>query len=118
MENGQDPKLNVDKFIDDMLMDAIDLRIILREEGNKNDIKERITCLKYLNDIAKTYLNTKKVTTHDPDAAGSTVRKYASAFSKDATGVGKARRGRKPAAFAAVHSDAGGDDFESDDTAA
>lgn len=127
MENGQEPattkttktdKLDIDKFVEGMIAHAQELHDVLRKEGDKNDIKDRITCLKYLEEVTKTYFILKKATTHDPDAAGSTVRKYASAFAKDATGVGKTRRGRKPAAFAAIPADTGDDDLEGDGTAA
>lgn len=91
-------KADIDKFVDDMLIDAMELRAVLHNEGDKNDIKERITCLKYLEEIVKTHFVLKKASTHDPDAAGSTVRKYASAFAKSATDIGKKRGRRKPAA--------------------
>lgn len=120
MENGQEavatkPDATLDKFVDDMLVHAQELHGVLRKEGDKNHIKDRITCLKYLEEVMKTYFVLKKVSSHDPDAAGSSVRKYATAFSKDATGSGAPRkRGRKPAAFAAVPADTDGDDFEGD----
>lgn len=121
MENGQEQlsfKPNIDKFVEDMLTHAQELHGVLRKEGDKNDIKDRITCLKYLEDVMKTYFILKKATTHDPDAAGSTVRKYASAFAKDATGVGKTRGRPRKSALAAIPADIGGDDLEGDDTAA
>lgn len=106
MENGQEaptskPEAKSDKadqFVNDMFDHAQELLVILRDAGTQNTIKERITCLKYLEEITKTYFILKRASTHDPSAAGSTVRKYATAFSKNATGSGKARgRGRKPA---------------------
>lgn len=101
MENGQEttaPKHDTEDFVEDMFAHGKELLVILRKEGDKNDIKDRITCLKYLEEITKTYFILKKASTHDPDAAGATVRKYASAFAKGPTGVGaKGRRGRKPA---------------------
>lgn len=127
MENGKEPatakpddKTSIDKFVDDMLSDAIELRAVLHAEGNKNDIKERITCLKYLEDIVKTYFIIKKASTHDPDAAGSTVRKYATAFAKNATGGRtKGRRGVKPAADGSADViPVGFDDGDDSDTAA
>lgn len=119
MENGQDTQPDIDKFVEGMIAHAQELHEVLRKEGDKNDIKDRITCLKYLEEVAKSYFILKKATTHDPDAAGSSVRKYASAFAKDAAGVGTPRkRGRKPAAFAAVPAISGDDDFEGDDSAA
>lgn len=116
--NGSQPKPDtrdkVDKFVDDLLDDAIEYRAMLRREGDDTGIKERITCLKYLEEIVKTHFILKKASTHDPDAAGSTVRKYATAFSKNATGGGKARgRGRKPAT--PDPAPALGFDIESDD---
>lgn len=122
MENGQDPNTNpdIDRFVDEMLSHAYELHGVLRKEGDKNDIKDRITCLKYLEEVIKTNLILKKASSHDADvaAAGSSVRKYATAFSKDATGGGAPRkRGRKPAAF--IPTNLGGDDIEDDsDTAA
>lgn len=117
MINGEDDKAATGKFVDDLLSDAIELRAVLRTEGDKNDIKDRITCLKYLNDIVKTYFILKKASTHDPDAAGSTVRKYATAFAKNATGGGaKGRRGRKPAFDSEF--DLGGDSGSDENTAA
>lgn len=121
MENGQGPAAtqpDIDKFVEGMIAHAQELHEVLRKEGDKNDIKDRITCLKYLEEVAKTYFILKKATTHDPDAAGSAVRKYASAFSKDATGSGKTRRGRKSAAFAPTPIDTGSDDYEDGDSAA
>lgn len=124
MENGQeaaapnsDTRDKIDKFVDDLLDDAIEYRALLRRCGDDTGIKERITCLKYLEEIVKTHFILKKASTHDPAAAGSTVRKYAAAFAtKDATGVGKGRRGRPAAKFAPIADtlDLDGDD----DTAA
>lgn len=115
MINGEDEKVRVEKFVEDLFSDAMELRVVLRNEGDANDIKGRITCLKYLNDVAKTYLDLKKAARHDPAAAGSTVRKYATAFAKNATGGGtKGRRGHKPALDANLESD----DLGSDTSAA
>ena len=111
MDAQTEPGPDVDKFVDDMLTDAIELRAILRKEGDKNDIKDRVTCLKYLEEIVKTYFVLKKASTHDPDAAGSTVRKYATAF-KGTSGVRKARG--RPRAAAAELADADADDFGGD----
>lgn len=87
----------IDKFVDDLLDDAIEYRAVLRRCGNETGIKERITCLKYLEEIVKTHFILKKASTHDPAAAGSTVRKYAAAFApKNAVGVGKGRKRAGP----------------------
>lgn len=119
MENGQEAAADIDKFVDDMISHAKELMVELRDQGNRNDIKDRITCLKYLEEIAKTYFLLKKASTHDPAAAGSTVRKYAAAFApKDATGVGKGRRGRPAAKFAPTHQPDTLDLDSDDDTAA
>lgn len=116
MENGQeapagkpDGKPGLDRFVNDMIEHAQELHAVLRNEGDKNDIKDRITCLKYLEDVLKTYFVLKKASAYDPAAAGSTVRKYTTAFAKNAAGSGaKGRRGRNTAAFDTS--------FESDDT--
>lgn len=112
-------KPDLERFVEDMVIHGIELLKVLREQGDRNDIKDRITCLKYLEDVTKTYFILKKASEHDPDAAGSTVRKYASAFSKGATGVGeKGKRGRKPAAAAFVDSDGLDGGGDGDDPAA
>lgn len=112
-------KPEADKFVEDMFDHARELLIVLRDAGDDNGIKERITCLKYLEEIAKTYFILKKASTHDPDAAGSTVRKYATAFAKDAARGGAPGRKRttKPAANVTPF-DIGGLDTGSDDDAA
>ena len=102
---------DIDKFVEDMLAHAQELHLVLRSEGSENSIKDRITCLKYLEEVMKTYFILKKVSTHDPDAAGSTVRKYASAFKGPASVGKKGKRGRKPA----VAAFAGLDDSSSDE---
>lgn len=123
MENGQEVTVaktdapNIDKFVEGMIAHAQELHEVLRKEGDKNDIKDRITCLKYLEEVTKTYFILKKATTHDPDAAGSTVRKYASAFAKNATGSGTSRRGRKHTSFPPILADTGDDDSEGDSAA-
>lgn len=110
-------KPDVDRFVEDMMIHAQELHTILREEGGRNDIKDRITCLKYLEDVAKTYFVLKKATTHDPDAAGSTVRKYATAFAtKNATG-GRTARGRRTKSADALGAVDFEGDSESDDAA-
>lgn len=116
MENGSEPapKPDVDSFVEDMLTHAQELHTVLRKEGDKNDIKDRITCLKYLEDVMKTYFLLKKATTHDPDAAGSTVRKYAAAF-KGPTGVGAPRKRGRPAAKFAPAPDLESDDLGGDE---
>ena len=87
----------VEIFIEEMFEHARELHAILRRNSDDDKIKDRITCLKYLEEVTKTYFILKKVATHDPDAAGSTVRKYATAF-KSPAGIGKtSKRGRKPA---------------------
>jgi hypothetical protein len=88
-------KADRNEVVEDMFADARELRAVLKEQGDRNDIKDRITCLKYLEEIAKTYVILKKAATDDPRAAGSTVRKYASAFSKNAVGFGKKGARRK-----------------------
>ena len=102
---------DVDKFIEEMFEHARELHTVLRRNTDDDKIKDRITCLKYLEEVTKTYFILKKVSTHDPDAAGSTVRKYASAF-KGPASIGKTgKRGRKPA----VAAFAGLDDSSSDE---
>jgi hypothetical protein len=108
-------KADLNEFVDDMFADARELRAVLKDQGDRNDIKDRITCLKYLEEIAKTYVILKKAATDDPRAAGSTVRKYASAFSKNAVGLGKKGARRKPTE--PDESDFGGDGGDGDDTA-
>jgi hypothetical protein len=93
----QPRKADLNDFVEDMFEDARELRAVLKEQGDRNDIKDRITCLKYLEEIAKTYVILKKAATDDPRAAGSTVRKYASAFSKNAVGLRKKGARGKPA---------------------
>jgi hypothetical protein len=100
-------KADLNEFVEDMFADARELREVLKEQGDRNDIKDRITCLKYLEEIAKTYVILKKAATDDPRAAGATVRKYASAFSKNAIGRGAKNSRRKPAE--SDESDFGGD---------
>lgn len=108
-------KHDIDRFVDDMIAHAQELHTVLQKEGDKNDIKDRITCLKYLEEVAKTYFVLKKASSHDPDAAGSTVRKYASAFAKSGTDLGAKRKRRKPAA---PDDDAGEPDFDAEPDAA
>ena len=104
---------NIDKFVDEMLSHAYELHGVLRKEGDKNHIKDRITCLKYLEEVAKTYFVLKKVSLDESDsaAAGSAVRKYAGAFAKNGPGIGEApkRRGRPPKSITAVFDADGGD---------
>lgn len=111
-------KPDVDKFVEDMFAHARELLVELRDAGADNGIKERITCLKYLEEIAKTYFILKKASTHDPDAAGSTVRKYATAFAKNAAGGGAPGRKRAAKSATITPFDIGGLDSEGDDTAA
>jgi hypothetical protein len=87
-------------FIESLFEDAIDARDRLRESDDDDcKIKDRITCLKYLEEIAKTYIVLRKAATDDPTAAGATVRKYATAFTtKNATGGGKKGKRKLPAA--------------------
>jgi hypothetical protein len=90
------PELKVIGFVEDLFNDAIDARERLRDADDDDcKIKDRITCLKYLEDIVKTYLILKKDATDDPRAAGATVRKYATAFTKNAAGGGKKPARRK-----------------------
>jgi hypothetical protein len=103
----QPRKADLNDFVEDMFEDARELRAVLKEQGDRNDIKDRITCLKYLEEIAKTYVILKKAATDDPRAAGATVRKYASAFSKNAISRGAKNSRRKPTD--ADESDFGGD---------
>jgi hypothetical protein len=92
------PRTTLVTFVEEMLDHAKELHRALRSDGADNDIKERITCLKYLEDIVKIYLVIKKGAADDPAAAGATVRKYAAAFSENATGGRKKNSRRKPAA--------------------
>ena len=102
-------KPDIDKFVEDMLTHAQELHVVLRKEGDKNDIKDRITCLKYLEEVTKTYFILKKAVDHDPDAAGSTVRKYASAFAiKGNADLGK-KRGKRAKPAEPDFGDDGGD---------
>lgn len=117
-EPAPNPAPDIDKFVDDMLGDAIELRAVLREQGNANDIKERVTCLKYLEEIVKTYFIIKKAATHDPDAAGSTVRKYATAFAKGPGSVGTTRKRGRPATRFPPAADLESDDLGGDDEGA
>jgi len=103
-------KADLNKFVDDLFTDAQELRAVLKDEGDNNGIKDRITCLKYLEEILKTYVILKKAATDDPAAAGSTVRKYATAFSKNATGSGK-KAARRRADIDRSDSDDEGDDY-------
>jgi hypothetical protein len=112
----QPRKADLNDFVEDMFADALELRAVLKEQGDRNDIKDRITCLKYLEEIAKTYVILKKAATDDPRAAGSTVRKYASAFSKNAIGRGTKNSRRKSSD--ADESDFGGGDGGDDDATA
>ena len=99
-------------LIEDMVIHAKDLHRVLVEQGSANDIKDRITCLKYLEDVMKSYFLLKKAASSDPAAAGSAVRKYAGNFtSKDAARGGKKTRGRP----AAVPSPILDEDADSDD---
>ena len=107
---------DVDKFIEEMFEHARELHAILRRNSDGDKIKDRITCLKYLEEVTKTYFILKKVSTHDPDAAGSTVRKYASAF-KSTARVGKTGKRGRPSA-ASVLAEFGGDDGGESDSAA
>jgi hypothetical protein len=106
-------KSELNQFVDDMFADAQELRAVLKDQGDRNDIKDRITCLKYLEEIAKTYVVLKKAATDDPAAAGATVRKYSAAFAKNAVGGGKKGRGRK-----AAEPDSDGESSDDDDDAA
>jgi hypothetical protein len=94
------PENKVIKFVDDLFDDAVDARHLLKQADDDDcKIKDRITCLKYLEEIVKTYMVLKKAAADDPAAAGSTVRKYTAAFAKNATGGGKKNaRHRTPAA--------------------
>jgi hypothetical protein len=103
------PENKVLKFVDELLDDAIEARKTLRDTDDDDcKIKDRITCLKYLEDVVKIYLILKKDATDDPRAAGATVRKYATAFTKNAAGGGK-----KPARRRAAEP-ADADEFDSD----
>ena len=110
------PQTNLVAFVEEMLEHAKELHTALRQNGAEDDIKERITCLKYLEDIVKIYMIIKKGAANDPDAAGATVRKYAAAFSENATGGRKKNSRRKPAAAEPDQSDpaehADGDEFD------
>lgn len=107
------PESIVIPLVEDMLEHARELHAVLRKEGDKNDIKDRITSLKYLEEVIKSYFILKKQATNDPAAAGSSVRKYAGAFSaKNAVGGGKKGRGRPKA-----EPDDDGDGGEDDSTA-
>jgi len=100
-------------FIEELFDDARDARERLKEaDDDECKIKDRITCLKYLEDIVKTYLLLKKEATDDPTAAGATVRKYASAFSKNAAGSGKKNTRRRTPEPEPDESDIGGDGGE------
>jgi hypothetical protein len=70
--------------------------------------------LKYLEEIVKTYLILKKDATDDPRAAGATVRKYATAFTKNAAGGGKKPTRRKAPEPDADKSDSDGDELPLD----
>ena len=102
-------------FVEEMFAHAQDLLIELRSQGTENSIKDRITCLKYLEEITKTYMALRKA--DDSDAAGSAVRKYASAFAaKSPTSVGKGgKRKRAPAPVPEPEpDDLGGDGADAD----
>jgi len=99
------------KFVDDLFDDAQEARLMLKEDDDCK-IKERITCLKYLEEIAKTYIGLEKAATDDPAAAGATVRKYATAFAQNATRGGKKGRGRRTADI--DESDSDGDSLGDD----
>jgi hypothetical protein len=110
------PRTSLVAFVEEMLEHAKELHTALRQNGAEDDIKERITCLKYLEDIVKIYMIIKKGAANDPDAAGATVRKYAAAFSENAAGGRKKNSRRKPAAAEPDQSDpaehADGDEFD------
>jgi hypothetical protein len=101
---------DVTKFIEDLFLDARDARERLAESDDDDcKIKDRITCLKYLEEIVKTYMVLKKAATDDPSAAGSTVRKYTAAFTKNASGGGKKGSRRRAPAADPLESDSDGD---------
>jgi hypothetical protein len=103
---------DVTRFIEDLFLDAREARERLAgSDDEETKIKDRITCLKYLEEIVKTYMVLKKAATDDPSTAGSTVRKYTAAFTKNATGGGKKNRGRTKAADL-DESDSDGDPFD------
>ena len=114
-----DKKNHIDKFLDDLFEHAQELHTILRANDDEDKIKDRITCLKYLEEVTKSYFQLKGAINSDPSAAGSTVRKYATAFAQNGAGGGAPRkRGRKPATFPPAPALPGGDDLEDDgDTA-
>jgi hypothetical protein len=104
-------KADLNEFVEDMFADARELRAVLKEQGDRNDIKDRITCLKYLEEIAKTYVILKKAATDDPRAAGATVRKYSVAFAKNAASRGtKNSRRKSPESDESDFGGDGGDD--------
>jgi hypothetical protein len=108
------PQGRVLSFLEDLFNDAVDARARLAESDDEDcKIKDRITCLKYLEDIAKAYLLLRKDATDDPSAAGSTVRKYTAAFTKNASSGGKKGARRRASAPDPLESDSDGDPFES-----
>lgn len=112
-EATKKPGVKLEELVDAMLVHAEELHNTLRAEGSRNDIKDRITCLKYLNDVVKLNITLKKAATNDPAAAGSAVRKYADAFTaKNAAGIRRKNSGRRPAAPATDDTD---DDFDDGD---
>jgi hypothetical protein len=110
--NTSTPANRVLNFLEDLFNDAVDSRARLLEADDEEvKIKDRITCLKYLEDIAKAYMALKKDATDDPAHAGSTVRKYATAFTKNAVGGGKKNSRHRPKSAEPDESDSNGDEF-------
>lgn len=72
-------------------------------------VRERIAALVAVGRVQTIFVGLRKENKDDPDA-GSAVRKYASAFSKNATG-----RGKKTARAAAASDDFDAGDWDDDD---
>jgi hypothetical protein len=110
------PENRVLDFLESLFNDAVEARMRLQETDDDDcKIKDRITCLKYLEDIAKAYMALRKDATDDPRAAGATVRKYATAFTKNAAGGGKKPARRKaPEPVDADESNSDGDGLGGD----